>query len=191
MTRAVTTWRYYMPSTKDQAWAEVLLTSSGMFAVVSDYGNYAYPWRAHGERDFREFVAGLAKDGNYAAGKLSQRTAYQGDATLAAIKRHICEGRRAGWCNAAEAREMWSELDAYDLDGYAEEFSRWLRESDGARKIADAFEFAVYDYPADVKAFCRLVLPRLAEVLRAELEAERSAEKWALGGPVDTHAPGM
>jgi hypothetical protein len=191
MSKQITTWRYYLPSTKDQPWAEVLLASSGMFAAVSDYGNYAYPWRAHGERDFREFVAGLAKDGNYAAGKFSRRSEYQGRETLAAVKRHICEGRRAGWCDADEAREMWDELSDFDIESHADEFSRWLRESDGASTIADAFEFAVYDYPADVKAFCRLVLPRLAEVLRAELEAERRAEASALGGPADTHAPGM
>lgn len=191
MSKPVTTWRYYLPSTKDQPWAEVLLTSSGMFAVVSDYGNYAYPWRAHGDRDFREFVAGLAKDGDYAAGKLSQRTAYRGDETLAAIRRHILQERRSGRLTAAEASEFWNEMDEYDLDRYAEEFSRWLRESDGASTFTDAFGFAVYDYPADVKAFCRLVLPRLADVLRAEIEAERNAEKLALGGPADTHAPGM
>lgn len=175
MSKPITTWRYYLPSTKDQPWAEVLLTSSGMFAAVSDYGNYAYPWRAHGERDFREFIAGLAKDGNYVAGKLSQRTAYRGDETLAAIKRHIFDARRHGGLDADEARELWDELNDFDLESHAEEFSRWLRESDGASTIADAFEFAVYDYPADVKAFCRLVLPRLAVVLRAEIEAENRA----------------
>lgn len=188
MSKPVKTWRYYI--TKPE-WAEVLLTSSGMFAVVSDYGNYAYPWRHHGERDFREFVAGLAKDGDYVAGKFSRRDVYQGRETLTAIKRHIIEARRIGSLDAGEVREMWDELDEFEIDGDAFGFSHWLRESDGASKIGDAFEFAVYDYPGDVKAFCQRILPRLAEVLRAELEAERNAEKWALGGPADTHAPGM
>ncbi|MGK3995025.1 hypothetical protein [Sorangium sp. So ce1024] len=190
MSESVKTWRYYLRG-PDLGWAEILLTSSGMFAATSDYGHYAHPWRSFGERDFREFVASLSGSWNYVAGKLSRRSEYQGPETLARLKRHIVDARRFGGLTSEDAREIWDELSEYNIDDDVFGFSHWLRESDGASKIGDAFEFAVYDYPSDVKAFCRKILPRLAEVLRAELEAEKRAEACALGGPADTHAPGM
>lgn len=55
----VTVWRYYVPSHRHQGWGIFLLTSDGMLAVVSDYGNYAFRWSAFGEGDFRHFVMKL------------------------------------------------------------------------------------------------------------------------------------
>jgi hypothetical protein len=37
---------------------QILLTSDGMFASVTDYGNLSYAWRAFGT-DFKEFISGL------------------------------------------------------------------------------------------------------------------------------------
>lgn len=39
--------------------AQVVLTSDGMFASVTDYGNLSYSWRATGDADFRKFISGL------------------------------------------------------------------------------------------------------------------------------------
>lgn len=41
---------------------QVVLTSDGMFASVTDYGNLSYSWRAYGNEDFRQFIAGLNVD---------------------------------------------------------------------------------------------------------------------------------
>lgn len=38
---------------------QIVLTSDGMFASVTDYGNLSFAWRAYGEKDFREFLIGL------------------------------------------------------------------------------------------------------------------------------------
>lgn len=38
---------------------QVILTSDGMFASVTDYGNLSYAWRAYGDKDFREFLSTL------------------------------------------------------------------------------------------------------------------------------------
>lgn len=40
---------------------QVVLTSDGMFASVTDYGNFSFAWRAFGE-DFREFIISLNVD---------------------------------------------------------------------------------------------------------------------------------
>jgi hypothetical protein len=41
---------------------QVVLTSDGMFASVTDYGNLSYAWRAYGDKDFRRFLASLNVD---------------------------------------------------------------------------------------------------------------------------------
>jgi len=38
---------------------QIVLTSDGMFASVTDYGNLSFAWRSYGEKDFREFLIGL------------------------------------------------------------------------------------------------------------------------------------
>lgn len=39
--------------------AQIVLTSDGMFASVTDYGNLSYSWRHTGEEDFRKFICQL------------------------------------------------------------------------------------------------------------------------------------
>jgi hypothetical protein len=41
---------------------QVVLTSDGMFASVTDYGNLSYAWRSYGDKDFREFLSTLNVD---------------------------------------------------------------------------------------------------------------------------------
>jgi hypothetical protein len=36
--------------------AQVVLTSDGLFASVTDYGNLSYAWRSFGDEDFRKFM---------------------------------------------------------------------------------------------------------------------------------------
>jgi hypothetical protein len=42
--------------------AQIVLTSDGMFAAVSDWGNFSYAWRAYGDRTFKEFILSLNVD---------------------------------------------------------------------------------------------------------------------------------
>ncbi len=41
---------------------QVFLSSDGMFASVTDYGNLSYAWRSYGDSDFRQFICGLNVD---------------------------------------------------------------------------------------------------------------------------------
>ena len=52
---------------------QVVLTSDGMYASVTDYGNMSFAWRHYGD-DFRKFLIGL--DVDYFAGKMYQGMAY-------------------------------------------------------------------------------------------------------------------
>lgn len=53
----------YTLRTESGQWlGQVVLTSDGMFASVTDYGNLSYCWRHTGMDDFREFILGLEWD---------------------------------------------------------------------------------------------------------------------------------
>lgn len=53
---------------------QVVLTSDGMFASVTDWGNLSYAWRSYGEGDFRKFICTL--NVGYFGGKLFTGMAY-------------------------------------------------------------------------------------------------------------------
>lgn len=52
---------------------QVVITSDGMFASVTDWGNLSYSWRSFGE-DFRAFLTSI--NTSYFAGKLYAGIAY-------------------------------------------------------------------------------------------------------------------
>jgi hypothetical protein len=58
----VTTQSYTLYTEKGQWLGQVVLTSDGMFASVTDYGNLSYAWRRYGEQEFKEFLCGLNVD---------------------------------------------------------------------------------------------------------------------------------
>jgi len=41
---------------------QIVLTSDGLFASTTDYGNLSYAWRSTGESDFRKFMAEISVD---------------------------------------------------------------------------------------------------------------------------------
>lgn len=53
---------------------QIVLTSDGLFASVTDWGNFGYAWRSYGDRDFREFIIGTNLD--YFATKMYQGMSY-------------------------------------------------------------------------------------------------------------------
>lgn len=53
---------------------QIVLTSDGMFASVTDYGNLSYAWRATGQKDFRQFLVQTNVD--YFGGKMYQGNTY-------------------------------------------------------------------------------------------------------------------
>ncbi|WP_275143336.1 hypothetical protein [Elizabethkingia meningoseptica] len=50
----------YTLRTESGSWlAQIVLTSDGMFASVTDYGNLSFGWRSTGRDDFRQFICEL------------------------------------------------------------------------------------------------------------------------------------
>ena len=64
----------YTLRTEDGQWlGQIVLTSDGMFASVTDYGNLSYAWRSYGD-DFVDFILHLNVD--YFATKMYTGMAY-------------------------------------------------------------------------------------------------------------------
>jgi hypothetical protein len=53
---------------------QVILTSDGMFASVTDYGNFSFSWRNYGSDEFKKFICQLNVD--YFATKMATGMAY-------------------------------------------------------------------------------------------------------------------
>lgn len=74
MSKETVTSKSYTLRTEDGQWlGQVVLTSDGMFASVTDYGNLSYAWRSFGG-DFREFLISL--NTSYFGSKLYTGMAY-------------------------------------------------------------------------------------------------------------------
>lgn len=53
---------YTIHGDKGQWLGQIVITSDGMFASVTDYGNLSYAWRSYGDKDFRKFLADVGMD---------------------------------------------------------------------------------------------------------------------------------
>ncbi len=57
----ITTKTFTLRGDNGQWLGQVVLTSDGMFASVTDYGNFSYAWRSFGD-DFEGFICRLNVD---------------------------------------------------------------------------------------------------------------------------------
>jgi len=180
--REVWTRRYYIPARaagggkEAQHWAEVLLCSTGMFAAVSDFGDYAYAWRSFGRSDFREFVAGAVEDPDYFIRKLSRgERDVDVQATRARIRGLLDDLRSEGRIGSAVRDEQVRRVDEVDFRSEAEVLSWWEhsgldQHADFMNDVAERIERRP---PAMVERFVRETMATLAVVLREELKQER------------------
>lgn len=53
---------------------QVVLTEDGMFAAVTDWGNFSFAWRSYGDRTFKEFLLTISED--YFASKMFSGMSY-------------------------------------------------------------------------------------------------------------------
>lgn len=166
---------YKLESVKGSGWAWIVLSSTGYFSAVSDFGNFAFFWTHHGCADFRQFIYNAHKSWDYFCSKLSygpgdKTKEYDGPSTYAAIKEHILQYRRDGSWDSARAREEWDLLHG-DAERVETEGSwdHWMRNS----RIDDAWEYYHERWPGGLERFCKETLKRLTEEhLHKELERE-------------------
>lgn len=165
-------WHYRLPSINGEGWAEIVLSSDGFFAAVSDWGNYAFIWRNPGVDDFRKFFLRVPENWDYFAGKLAPEDTrgkeYDGEATLRAVKDEILEARKSGAWDAVHAREEWTLLSEYEDLAERGDFDDWSRQT----TIDRPWEYGRMRWDHHLKTFCTVTLARLAETIRAELARE-------------------
>ena len=172
--------RYVIPSEQGEGWAEVVIGSNGFFAAVSDYGDYCYSWSAHGREDFRLFVIELEQDWDYAATKLGgyeKNHVFDAEATAKSIKKEVLERRRQKSITlerAQEEREYAEELERKNIS-----IEQWAERTN----LDDPSEYMVHRRARDLEAFCKKLVPRLAAMIRAEMEAEHSPAEATLAVP--------
>lgn len=171
----VTLRRYVLPHINSEGCAEIVLGSNGFFAAVSDFGNYAFRWPAHGCADFRQFFLSAPRDWTYFASKLSRDDThggkvYDGAATLRNVHARIVELRRGRHWSKERARAEWVRAESFENLDTERDFGRWLELT--SLQGEDAYGCHAERYTAPLEAFCTKTLARLGELLRAELEAE-------------------
>lgn len=165
--------RYDLPNRKHEGWATIVLTEDGMFLAASDYGSYCYYWSHCGCRDFREFLCRhqyTCEDGtpdHYMVSKLNPKTEYDGEATLREVRAHILRQRRRRRLDKRRALEEWQLLEDFDYLCGDLSFHEWC----GSTRIDDPWEFSKHRYSASVMAFVSKTMPRLAAILKAELDS--------------------
>jgi len=64
---------------------QVVITSDGMYASVTDWGNFSYAWRSYGN-DFKKFLCGLNE--SYFAQKMENGMSYQAKMNKGACQRY-------------------------------------------------------------------------------------------------------
>lgn len=163
----VTLHRYFLPSLVGEGWVDAILGSDGYFAVISDYGNYAFRWTHFGERDFRQFFIGL--DWDYVRRKLNHRTVLDGERTGAALRARVCMARRTKKIDAYTAREAYDR--AGSVDNHVE-LQDWHHDYRGLVYLGDEWDNIFEKPEIDIMAFVKRALPRLQELIRYELWKE-------------------
>jgi len=164
---------YYLPSTG--AWrdgyAMIVIGDNGYFSAVSDYGNYAYFWPHHGCKDFREFFRG-EDQWDYMLRKLCPKPwPYDGEATVKAIKERILASRREKCWDRVRARMEWERIEDCGVEESLIGAHEWYTTT----TMDDAYECIEHSPPPQAVHFCKVTLQRFADVIRAELAAERAA----------------
>jgi hypothetical protein len=163
--------RYYFSTPGSFEWAEVVITSGGFFASVSDYGNYAFAWRDFGDRDFRSFLLGAEKDTDYFTKKLQHGGDGPGDVldveeTEKAIKEALKRLRRYRSLSREQAREEWDLLASFEAEWSETSFHEWYL----ATTLPDASEFKRHMRNPQARMFVeRILVGRLCPIFREEL----------------------
>ena len=76
---------YHLRSEDGQWLGQIVLTSDGMYASVTDWGNFSFCWRSFGD-DFKKFLCGINEE--YFAQKMENGMSYQAKMNKGACKKY-------------------------------------------------------------------------------------------------------
>jgi hypothetical protein len=163
-------YRYSIPSVRCEGWAEVVLGSDGFFAVVSDYGNWAFSWRHRGEGvGIREFILHVWPD--YFINKIQHDDEFDAEGSVVNFKDDICRMRRERRLDAETARDLWDGLDYEEHNENA--LQSWY--DDNSVHFSEGWENFRRRPCSQATAFAKNVLPRLKVGIALQLLGEALA----------------
>jgi hypothetical protein len=162
-------------------WADAAVRTfprGGSISIQSDYGTYANTWTATGDGPFIEFLCQL--DFDYFMTKTRGRHhVFDHERSMKAIRRSIIERRRSNDITAADARDVWDDLEQYGSDGGPNAdfwFSEIMR-SDAISRFFDGDYFDIVKEVPDPECvgFWNEIWPHLVTAWRAELASKVAA----------------
>lgn len=181
------------------AWAIISISDDGVFSAQTDCGDFSYRWTSFGDC-FKTFLARIcSKDTNYLYRKLSDPERdgrIDMKKTVQNMKSQIIKKRREDGIRKPylrdelspdEARELWDALESAEAehgeisnDAFSSIFYYELPSDERRKVFSDEFWYedilvTVPDRKAE--AFCEVIAPVFAEVLKQELESVREVIK--------------
>lgn len=166
--------RYELRSNREthEGWAIIVIdTDIGFFATVSDYGNYAYVWRAPG-CEFRKFLIGVEPDyllGKLLHGRMDRLRVFDGDGTKKEILKYI-EENKVEECRSQNLEKYENEKAVLENRSFdcQQDFEAWQSET----LLDEPWHFGCWVPDPQCMGFCTKIMPRFKKLLEEELKAE-------------------
>lgn len=153
-------------------WADVTIREwprGGSIDVQSDYGNFANTWTSVGDRPFRAFLCGIGFD-YFMCKAAPDYLRFDAKETARRVKSMILEDRKSGNQTAADARELFDQLD--DIENCTSEVEYYTVFYDGFGRLCDGCDApCVHSPSAQSVVFWRHVWPAVTAFWRDELAA--------------------
>jgi hypothetical protein len=178
------------------AWATISISDDGVFNAQTDCGNFNYYWGSPG-KSFKSFLMDIcSKDTNYLYRKIA-RSDREGqidvEKTINNMKARVIQNRQENRnrtpyvmdeLSPEEARELWDALDCIEnnhseisSDAFSSLFYYELPDKERSKVFSDEWwydDILVTTEDIGAKAFCEVVAPVFAEILKSELEVSQT-----------------
>jgi hypothetical protein len=177
-------------------WASLTLTQDGLFACVSDYGDFIYAWGEHCRvkgQDFREFVSRI--EASYLLGKTRREDEILQESSAEPLRLRVKELREChnkyskGPTNQYGLRPTeWCDHGTFQHLDHERHTAEWGKEclelidnltKENLNELYHRLALPIdsedisYTYSAQAITFGKYVLPQLQRMIREELEAEK------------------
>lgn len=179
------------------AWAIISISDDGIFNAQTDCGDFSYRWGSFGSC-FKSFLIDVcSKDTSYLYRKISDRereSKVDMEQTIKNMKLRIIQQRREvgnssyygrNELTPSEARDLWDALEMLDHselsnDAFVSLFYHDLPSDERRKVFSDEIwyeDVIVNTSDRRAQAFCEVIAPVFAEILKNELKADKGEEQ--------------
>lgn len=177
-------------------WANISISSDGMFNAQTDCGDFNYYWGSFGDC-FKKFLVDIcSKDSSYLYSKIHSHERdgrIDVEKTITNMKKRVIESRKEAGLRLLgkddlteeDARYLWDELESIQnshgeisVDAFSSLYYYELPKEERDKVFHDEDlwygDLLVTTPDREAKTFCEVVAPMFAEILKAELEKEKA-----------------